>query len=116
MPGVNGAIVSRIRFINEVVDQCLSGDFQQMVIIGAGYDTRAYRIIGVPEKLNVFEVDHPLTGEIKKKTIAVVFDKLPGHVNYVPVVFGQDRMDQKPLSTFLLSGVFTTLIWFRRRL
>jgi methyltransferase (TIGR00027 family) len=95
MPGVNGAIVTRIRFIDEVVDQCLSEDFQQMVIIGAGYDTRAYRIQEVSKKLKVFEVDHPLTGEIKKKTIAAVIGKLPGHVTYVPVVFGQERMDQK---------------------
>jgi len=95
MPGVNGAIVARIRFIDEVVNQCLSEDFQQMVIIGAGYDTRAYRISGVSEKLNVFEVDHPLTGKIKKKIIADVFGTLPGHVTYVPVVFGEDRMDRK---------------------
>jgi methyltransferase (TIGR00027 family) len=59
MPGVNGAIVSRIRFIDEVVEQCLSSGFRQMVIIGAGYDTRPYRIDGVSEKLKVFEVDHP---------------------------------------------------------
>jgi len=110
MPGVNGAIVSRIRFIDEVVDQCLSSDFRQMVIIGAGYDTRAYRINGVSKKLKVFEVDHPMTGEIKTKTIAAIFDGLPGHVTYVPVIFGHDRMDQKLMENGFQQGLKTLFI------
>ena len=110
MPGVNGAIVSRIRFIDEVVDQCLTSDFRQMVIIGAGYDTRAYRIDGVSEKLKVFEVDNPLTGEIKTKTIAAVFDGLPGHVTYVPLIFGQDQIEQKLMENGFQKGVKTLFI------
>ncbi len=110
MPGVNGAIVSRIRFIDEVVEQCLSSGFRQMVIIGAGYDTRAYRIDGVSEKLKVFEVDHPLTTEIKTKTITDIFHGLPGHVTYVPVIFGQDRMDQKLIGNGFQKGLKTLFI------
>lgn len=110
MPGVNGAIVSRIRFIDEVVDQCLTNGFRQMVIIGAGYDTRAYRIDGVSKKLKVFEVDHPLTGEIKTKTIAAVFDGLPDHVTYVPFIFGQDRIDQKLMENGFQKGLKTLFI------
>ena len=110
MPGVNGAIVSRIRFIDEVVSQCLSGGFRQMVVIGAGYDTRAYRIDGVSEKFNVFEVDHPRTGEIKTKIIDGLFDGRPDHVTYVPVVFGQDRMDETLLAHGFQKGLKTLFI------
>lgn len=110
MPGVNGAIVSRIRFIDEVVEQCLYNDFRQMVIIGAGYDTRAYRIDGVPEKIKVFEVDHPLTMETKIQTIVNLFDGLPDHVKFVPVVFGQDRMDQKLMEGGFQKGLKTLFI------
>ena len=110
MPGVNGAIVSRIRFIDEAVSQCLSSGFRQMVVMGAGYDTRAYRIPGVGEKFKVFEVDHPLTQEIKTQTIANLFDGIPDHVVHVPVVFGQDRLDDALLRSGFQTGVKTLFI------
>ena len=47
MPGVNGALVARIRFIDECLKDALESGFKQLVIVGAGYDTRAYRVPGV---------------------------------------------------------------------
>ena len=95
MPGVNGAIVARIRYIDECLLGLLGEGLQQLVIIGAGYDTRAYRIPGVGESLKVFEVDHPLTQETKMETIRQIFGELPDHVIYVPFVFGRDRLAEE---------------------
>jgi len=95
MPGVNGAIVARIKFIDEYLIRCISEGLEQLVIIGAGYDTRAYRLEKVKENVTVFEVDHPVTQEVKRDKIKQIFGELPGHVIYTPVVFGEDRLDQK---------------------
>lgn len=95
MPGVNGAIVARIKFIDTLLADCIADGIAQLVIIGAGYDTRAYRIEGVREHLQVFEVDHPTTQAVKTETIKEIFGRLPDHVVYVPVIFGQERLDQK---------------------
>ena len=54
MPGVNGAIVARVRFIDEYLLECVAADFQQLVIIGAGFDTRAYRFEEVGKKFGVW--------------------------------------------------------------
>jgi len=97
MPGVNGALAARIRYIDECLRDEIENGLRQLVVIGAGYDTRAYRIEGVREALMVFEVDHPDTQAVKKETIRSIFNGLPGHVAYVPVVFGQDRLDEKLL-------------------
>jgi methyltransferase (TIGR00027 family) len=110
MPGMNGAIVARIRFIDECLAKSLQEGLKQMVIIGAGYDTRAYRIKGVSEALRVFEVDHPETQAFKKVTIQSIFGKLPKHVAYVPVVFGQDRLDQKLIEQGYNQGLKTLFI------
>jgi methyltransferase (TIGR00027 family) len=110
MPGMNGAIVARIRYIDECVSKGLREGLQQMVIIGAGYDTRAYRIKGVSEGLRVFEVDHPETQVFKKATIQSIFGKLPKHVAYVPVVFGQDRLDRKLIEQGYDPGLKTLFI------
>jgi methyltransferase (TIGR00027 family) len=97
MPGVNGAIVARIRYIDECLLDCIKLDFKQLVIIGAGYDTRAYRFPEVKDNLKVFEVDHPETQKVKISKIKEIFGTLPDHVSYVPVVFGVDRLDKNLL-------------------
>jgi methyltransferase (TIGR00027 family) len=97
MPGVNGAIVARIKFIDECLVECIQNDFRQLVIIGAGYDTRAYRIADVKEHLSVFEVDHPVTQQVKTEKIKSIFGELPEHFRYVPVIFGVDALGQKLL-------------------
>ncbi len=95
MPGVNGALVARIRFIDECLKDALESGFKQLVIVGAGYDTRAYRVPGVKERLKVFEIDHPLTQGVKVDTLKQIFGALPDHVSYVSVEFGRDRLNDK---------------------
>jgi len=97
MPGVNGAIVARVRFIDEYLLECIADGLQQVVIIGAGFDTRPYRFEDLKENVKVFEVDHPVTQQVKVLKIKEIFGELPDHVIYVPVVFGVDRLDRKLL-------------------
>ncbi len=110
MPGVNGAIASRVRFVDDYLKTCIENEFRQVVIIGAGYDTRAYRIEGVKENLSVFEVDHPVTQQVKVEKIKDVFGELPDHVTYVPVTFGQDQLPEKLFDAGYKKGVKTLFI------
>ena len=71
---VNGAIVARVQFIDEYLLECIATGFKQLVIIGAGFDTRAYRFEGVKENLKVFEVDHPVTQKVKVDKIKEIFE------------------------------------------
>ena len=65
-PGVNGAVVARVRFIDDYLNACIKKGLEQLVIIGAGYDTRAYRF-NIPDNgLRVFEVDQQATQQVKK--------------------------------------------------
>ncbi len=95
MPGVNGAIVSRVRFIDEYFAECIADGIEQAVIIGAGFDTRAYRFDGLKDKVKAFEVDHPETQKVKVTIVKDIFGSLPKHVSYIPVIFGEERLDQK---------------------
>lgn len=53
-------ITARERYIDDFLKTCLSESLDQVVILGAGFDTRAYRIQGI-EKTRVFEIEpyHP---------------------------------------------------------
>ena len=110
MPGVNGALAARIRYIDACLMEAIQSGFKQLVMIGAGYDTRAYRIPGLEENLRVFEVDHPLTQEVKIRTISEIFGHLPDHVTYVPVVFGKDSIEQRLFESGYDSGLKTLFI------
>ena len=92
LPGVNGAIVARVRFIDEKVKQAVEEGLAQLVILGAGYDSRAYRIEGIKEKVYVFEVDHPFVQQIKVQKIVDIFGEKPGHVTFVPIDFTRDDL------------------------
>jgi methyltransferase (TIGR00027 family) len=56
-PGLGNSIRARVRYFDDFVKAAVAEGLEQLVILGAGYDTRAYRIDGLC-KIKVFEVDH----------------------------------------------------------
>jgi methyltransferase (TIGR00027 family) len=60
-PGLSSSIRARVRYFDDFVKAAADEGLEQLVILGAGYDTRAYRIEGLEGNANVkvFEVDHP---------------------------------------------------------
>jgi methyltransferase (TIGR00027 family) len=68
-------ITARERYIDDFLKACLSEGLDQVVILGAGFDTRAYRIAGI-EKTRVFEIDHPATQAVKLQRLKKVIDPL----------------------------------------
>lgn len=94
-PGVHNAVISRVRYMDDCVKTCLENGLVQMVIIGAGYDTRAYRFKGLSEKVSVFELDHPATQKVKKEKLKEIFNSLPEHVTCVPIYLDKDRISDR---------------------
>ncbi|MBI4813278.1 MAG: class I SAM-dependent methyltransferase [Methanobacterium sp.] len=94
LPGLSSSIIARVRYFDDTVVESIGEGLQQLVILGAGYDTRAYRIEGLDEKVKVFEVDHPNTQNLKKEKIREIFGSLPDHVTYVPIDFETQKLGQ----------------------
>src|SRR5262245_63541059 len=67
--GSRGTVVVRTRYIDDVLTAALRSGVQQVVILGSGFDSRAYRLPGIAWT-HVFEVDHPMTQTEKKRLIA----------------------------------------------
>lgn len=95
-PGLSSSIRARVRYFDDFVKTAVDEGLEQLVILGAGYDTRAYRIEGL-NKIKVFEVDHPGTQGVKIEKVKKIFGRLPEHVVYVPVDFESEDMGQKLL-------------------
>jgi methyltransferase (TIGR00027 family) len=94
-PGLGNSIRARVRYFDDFVKNFLKEGIEQLVILGAGYDTRAYRIEGLKGKVRVFEVDHPDTQSTKIEKVKGIFGSLPDHVIYVPADFETDKFGEK---------------------
>ena len=92
--GINFDIV-KARYIEDYLNQCIEDGIEQLVLLGAGYDSRAYRVNALKEKVKVFEVDHPDSQRVKKDKVKRIFGYLPDYVVYVSVDFDDEKLDEK---------------------
>jgi methyltransferase (TIGR00027 family) len=65
---VRTSVVARTRLIDEAITASVDDKVTQVVILGAGFDSRAYRLPALRRAL-VFEVDHPDTQRAKRKVL-----------------------------------------------
>lgn len=112
-PGLSSSILAKVRYFDDFVMKSIGEGLEQLVILGAGYDSRAYRIEGL-KNIIVFEVDHPATQIVKIEKIKEIFGSLPGHVVYIPADlasegFGQRLLemgyDRSKKTLFVMEGV-----------
>jgi methyltransferase (TIGR00027 family) len=91
-PGLGNSIVARVRYFDDFVRASVDKGIRQLVILGAGYDTRAYRIENLKRDVRVFEVDHPDTQKVKMQKIREIFGSLPKNVTFVPLDFERENL------------------------
>jgi methyltransferase (TIGR00027 family) len=108
-PGVNGFLAARDRYVDDVLQRFLNEGLQQLVILGAGYDSRAYRFDLA--KVKTFEVDHPVTQLDKLAKVWAVFGKSPDHVCYVSIDFNTQTLAECLLASGYNPGLKTLFIW-----
>jgi methyltransferase (TIGR00027 family) len=86
-------VLTRTRAIDDTVRESLRGAATQVVILGAGYDSRAYRMQGPLHGATVFEVDLPPMQELKKLRVRQVLGRAPDIVVFVPIDLATEDLD-----------------------
>lgn len=109
-PGPRPSAVARTRVLDDALVAAVDAGVGQLVILGAGYDSRAYRLPGCAS-LRVFEVDHPDTQAVKRRVLARVLGQLPTHVQFVAVDFDRDDLAAALEHAGLRSGRPTFVLW-----
>src|ERR1700744_5080736 len=89
-PGVWANLACRKRFIGDKIKESLD-DIDAVVILGAGLDTRAYRL-NRQVRMPVFEVDLRVNMGKKARTVRPVLGALPLSVRLVAVDFERDDL------------------------
>jgi methyltransferase (TIGR00027 family) len=82
----------RTRFIDDRLRSAVQAGATQVVILSAGFDTRAYRFRPLLEKVKVFEVDRSATQAVKQRRIHDVFGVFPPNTRYVPFEPQRDKL------------------------
>ena len=85
-------INARTKHIDTILKAMAIQGIKQVVIFGAGYDSRAYRFRGIFPEVRFFEVDLPSTLAQKKKLVANIMGSLPEWVVYVPIDFNKQTL------------------------
>jgi methyltransferase (TIGR00027 family) len=109
-PGAVEFIIGRERYIDDFLAAALAQGLEQLVLLGAGFDTRAYRVPGVA-KTRVFEVDHPATQAVKLEKLKKIVNPLPANVTLVPVDFNTQALGDRLLSSGYDAQAKTLFIW-----
>jgi len=84
-------IVVRTRFAEDALEAAVARGVRQLVILGAGLDTYAYRT-AFGESLHVFEVDHSATQTWKRERLAEAGIKLPSTLTFAPGDFEHEPL------------------------
>jgi methyltransferase (TIGR00027 family) len=105
-PGPRLSGVVRTRVIDDLVRDAIRGGCTQLVLLGAGYDTRATRLPEAASTL-VFEIDHPSTQARKREALGMT----PAHVRYVPLDFERDSLAHSLTDAGLDPGRQSCVVW-----
>ena len=90
-PGLWGSMMARKRYIDDVVTEAVGGSVEAVVNLGAGFDTRAFRLTELAT-VPVWEVDQPENTDIKQRRLRAIFDEVSDHVTLVPINFDKEGL------------------------
>jgi methyltransferase (TIGR00027 family) len=105
-PGPRAAVCVRTRYLDDAVRRECADGMEQLVILGAGFDTRPHRLPGL-QRVRVFEVDHPATQARKRDAMGGA----PGHVTYVPLDLLRGRVEEALAGSGFVPGPRTLFLW-----
>lgn len=110
LPGARTSAIARTKFIDDAFRSALREGITQVVILGAGFDCRAYRLAAVATA-TVFEVDHPATLAAKLSLLRPALSHLPENIRYVEVDFNRQFLPSILLSAGLANTQPAVFLW-----
>lgn len=112
--GLTHFVVTRHRYIDDRLAAALAAGARQVVVLGAGYDARAFRFADALGKRPVFELDHPATQGRKERILRKLARRhAPPAVDVrrVPIDFERASIEQRLASAGYDRTLRTFFVW-----
>ncbi len=110
-PGVGEFLAAREHYIDDILKVYINQGLLQLVILGAGFDSRAFQFEELKVQAKVFEVDHPATQKDKLARVVKIFGEVPKHITFVPVDFNVDTLEKRLFDSGYDARLKTLFIW-----
>jgi methyltransferase (TIGR00027 family) len=109
--GMRLFIAARTRFAEDALAAAVARGVRQLVVLGAGLDTFAYRNPFEAEGLKVFEVDYPATQAWKRRRLADAGLTPPASLTYTPVDFERSTLGEGLAAAGFTAGQPSFFSW-----
>jgi methyltransferase (TIGR00027 family) len=93
--GIYEYVIARTKYIDSVFKQALAEQFDQILLFGAGFDTRALRFQTAAQQTRVFELDVPLTQQAKLQQYMKRDLSIPSNVVFIGINFDKESLPDK---------------------
>ena len=93
--GIYEYVIARTKYIDAVFEQALAEQFDQILIFGAGFDTRALRFQSKTQNTQIFELDVPVTQQAKILQYQKRHLIVPSNIAFISIDFDKDPLPMK---------------------
>ena len=116
--GIYEYIIARTKFIDKIFKDAIKNSIEQIVIFGAGFDSRAIRFNEISTNSKIFELDslHTQREKIQQLKKRKIF--IPANTIFIPIDFNVDSINEKlksngfnqnKVSLFIMEGLIMYL-------
>ncbi len=109
--GLYEYVIARTKYFDELFLQYLYQQIPQIVLLGAGYDSRSYRYANQIKNSKIYEVDTSATQKLKRQILQDNALEIHPNVLYVTADFEQDEWFQGLYDAGYQSSLQTLYIW-----
>jgi methyltransferase (TIGR00027 family) len=93
--GMYEYVIARTKYIDSIFQEALTNQFSQVLIMGAGFDTRALRFQSQSRGADIFELDVAVTQQAKIHQYAKRGLTVPAYVHFVAIDFDKELLSEK---------------------
>ena len=108
---ITDSVCMRSRLVEERLTKARKQGLEQLVILGAGLDSTAYRYTEQLNGLPVFEIDHPATQHWKKTRLTECNINLPDNLKFVGFDFENQTLAEALEAGGVRSNAVTMFTW-----
>jgi methyltransferase (TIGR00027 family) len=110
-PGIHAYVLARTKVLDAVFSGALEARFTQIVLLGAGFDTRALRFARKNQGTKVFELDVATTQQPKIAILRREKVPLPKELTFVPIDFNKDDLFETLSRAGYQAGQKSLFLW-----
>ncbi len=110
-PGINTYIIARTAYFDMHFQSALERQIPQIVILGAGYDSRAFRFSDLIRNTKIFELDNSPTQNRKKDCLEKAKLNVPKQLVFIPIDFNQEALADVLIKAGYQTDQETLFLW-----